>query len=171
MPFDLVSQTVQANDEQRSALERVRSTANDAAETLAAACPKDTPAELGQRLDQLGRALDSRGPSLALLLALSPGFYQAADEGRGQENTNAGGHGGGHFGGHGGGHYAGDLPLAEKDSGAADPRTTGQFLAAAAITSSTASWLQGPARTATHAEHNGRASRVLRVTAKRKRGE
>jgi hypothetical protein len=55
MPFYLVSQTVQANDEQRSALERVRSKANDAAETLSAACPKDTPAELGKRLDQLGR--------------------------------------------------------------------------------------------------------------------
>ncbi len=53
IPFDLVSQTVQANDKQRGALERVRSTANNAAETLSDACPKNTPAGLGQRFDQL----------------------------------------------------------------------------------------------------------------------
>src|SRR5206468_3578850 len=58
IPFDLVSRTVRANDAQRNALEKVHSAANDAAETLLAACPKDIPAELGQRLDQLGRALD-----------------------------------------------------------------------------------------------------------------
>jgi hypothetical protein len=61
-----------------------------------------------------------------------------------------------------------ELSLAEKDSGAADPLTTDQFLPG--DYSSTASWLQGPARYR-YAEHNGRASRVLRVTAKRKRGE
>ena len=47
VPFDVVSQTVQANDQQRTALEHVRSTTNDAAETLAGACPKEVHAELG----------------------------------------------------------------------------------------------------------------------------
>ena len=80
IPFDLVSQTVQANDKQRSALERVRSTANDAAETLSAACPKDTPAGLGQRLDQLGRALDAIAASLATLRPALAAFYDALDD-------------------------------------------------------------------------------------------
>jgi hypothetical protein len=80
MPFDLVSQSVQANDEQRSALERVRSTANDAAERLSAACPKDTPAELGQRLDQLVRALDAIAVSLATLRPALATFYDTLDD-------------------------------------------------------------------------------------------
>jgi len=57
MPFDLVSRTVQPNDAQRSALEQVRSRANEAAATLSATCPKDIPAELGRQLDQLGKSL------------------------------------------------------------------------------------------------------------------
>ena len=80
MPFDLVSQSVQANDEQRSALDRVRSTANDAAERLSAACPKDTPAELGQRLDQLVRALDAIAASLATLRPALATFYDTLDD-------------------------------------------------------------------------------------------
>ena len=80
IPFDLVSQTVQANDEQRNALEQVHSTANDAAETLSAACPKDTPAELGQRLDQLGRALDAIAASLATLRPALATFYDTLDD-------------------------------------------------------------------------------------------
>jgi hypothetical protein len=80
IPFDLVSRTVQANDKQRSALERVRSTANDAAETLSAACPKNTPAGLGQRFDQLGRALDAIATSLATLRPALAGFYDALDD-------------------------------------------------------------------------------------------
>jgi LTXXQ motif family protein len=71
---------VQANDQQRSALERVRSTANDAAETLSAACPKDTPAELGQRLEQLGRAFDTIAASLATLRPALAAFYDTLDD-------------------------------------------------------------------------------------------
>jgi hypothetical protein len=47
MRFDLVSRTVQPNDAQRNALDQVRSSANEAAATLSATCPKDIPAELG----------------------------------------------------------------------------------------------------------------------------
>jgi hypothetical protein len=80
MPFDLVARIVRANGEQRSALERVRSTANDAAATLSATCPKDTPAELGQRLDQLGGALDAIAASLATLRPALATFYEALDD-------------------------------------------------------------------------------------------
>jgi hypothetical protein len=77
IPFDLVSRTVQANDAQRSALEQVRSTANDAATTLSASCPKDIHAELGQRLHQLGRALSAVAASLAALRPALATFYDA----------------------------------------------------------------------------------------------
>ena len=80
MPFDLVSRTVQANDEQRTALEQVRSTANDAAETLSAACPKDVHAELGPRLDQLGRGLNAIAASLAALRPALVTFYDALND-------------------------------------------------------------------------------------------
>jgi len=80
MPFDLVSRIVQPNDAQRSALEQVRSRANDAAATLSATCPKDTPAELGHQLDQLGDALDSISVSLATLRPPLAAFYDALDD-------------------------------------------------------------------------------------------
>jgi hypothetical protein len=80
IPFDLVSRTVQANDAQRNSLEQVHSAANDAAETLSAACPKDIPAELGQRLDQLGRALDATAASLAALRPALATFYDTLDD-------------------------------------------------------------------------------------------
>jgi LTXXQ motif family protein len=80
IPFDLVSRTVQANGAQRNALERIHSTANDAAETLSATCPKDIPAELGQRLDQLGRALDAIAASLAALRPALATFYDTLDD-------------------------------------------------------------------------------------------
>jgi hypothetical protein len=80
VPFDLVSRTVQANDEQRTALEQVRSTANDAAETLSAACPKDVQAELGPRLDQLGSGLNAIAASLAALRPALVTFYDALND-------------------------------------------------------------------------------------------
>ena len=80
VPFDLVFRTVQANDEQRTALEQVRSTANDAAETLSAACPKDVHEELGPRLDQLGRGLNAIAASLAALRPALVTFYDALND-------------------------------------------------------------------------------------------
>ena len=80
VPFDLVSRTVQANDEQRTALEQVRSTANDAAETLSAACPKDVHEELGPRLDHLGRGLNAIAASLAALRPALVTFYDALND-------------------------------------------------------------------------------------------
>jgi hypothetical protein len=83
VPFDLASRTVQANDEQRTTLEQVRSTANDAAETLSAACPKDVQAELGPfgpRLDQLGRGLNAIAASLAAFRPALVTFYNALND-------------------------------------------------------------------------------------------
>ncbi len=80
MPIDLVSRTVQGNDDQGNALEQVRSAANGAADTLAAACPKETPAELDQRLDRLGAALDAIAASLASLRPALASFYDSLDD-------------------------------------------------------------------------------------------
>jgi hypothetical protein len=80
VPFDLVSRTVQANDQQRAALEQVRGTVNDAAETLSAACPKDVHAELGPRLDQLGRGLNAIAASLAALRPALATFYDTLND-------------------------------------------------------------------------------------------
>ena len=55
MPFDAVSRTIRAGENQRHALEQIRTTASTAADTLAVTCPKDIPAPLGQRLGQAGR--------------------------------------------------------------------------------------------------------------------
>jgi hypothetical protein len=63
MPFDAVSRTIRAGENQRHALEQIRSTASTAADT----CPKDIPAPLGQQLDKLGVALDAIGASLATM--------------------------------------------------------------------------------------------------------
>jgi hypothetical protein len=80
LPFDLVSGTVRANDQQSVALEHVRSTANDAADTLSAACPKDVHADLGPRLYQLGRGLNAIAASLAALRPALVTFYDALDD-------------------------------------------------------------------------------------------
>jgi hypothetical protein len=80
MPFDLVSRTVQPNDAQRDALEQVRNTANEAAATLSASCPKDIPADLGGQLDRLSDALDFISASLAALRPALGIFYDALDD-------------------------------------------------------------------------------------------
>ena len=80
MPFDLVSRTVQPNEAQRNALEQVRSTANEAAATLSASCPRDIPEDLGRQLDRLGDALDSISVSLAALRPALATFYDALDD-------------------------------------------------------------------------------------------
>src|SRR6516165_9793850 len=80
VPFDLVSRTVQTNDQQRTALDHVRTTANDAAETLSAACPKEVHAELGPRLDQLGRGLNAIAASLAALRPALATFYDTLND-------------------------------------------------------------------------------------------
>lgn len=80
MPFDAVSRAVRASENQRNALEQIRSTASTAADTLSVACPKDVPAPLSQRLDTLGVALDAITASLATLRPALVAFYEALDD-------------------------------------------------------------------------------------------
>jgi hypothetical protein len=75
-----VSRTIRAGENQRHALEQIRSTASTAADTLAVTCPKDIPAPLGQRLDKLGVALDAIAASLATMRPAFAAFYESLDD-------------------------------------------------------------------------------------------
>lgn len=55
--LDLTIQSMQLSDDQRDALERVRTSVHGAAQTLDADCPKSIPPELGAKLDMLDHAL------------------------------------------------------------------------------------------------------------------
>lgn len=74
MPVEWVLETVQPNDEQRTALEQIRSAAADVGNKLNASCPKDVPARLTERLDAMRASLDA---TKAALLRLRPAFVSA----------------------------------------------------------------------------------------------
>jgi hypothetical protein len=74
MPFDAVVKAVQPSDEQRAALEQIRAAAANAANTLDAACPKNVPAPLTDRLDTMRASLDAIKAALA---PLRPAFVAA----------------------------------------------------------------------------------------------
>jgi len=80
MPFDAVSRTVSTGENQRNALEQIRSITSTAADTLSVACPKDIPAPLSQRLDTLGVALGAINGSLATLRPAFATFYDTLDD-------------------------------------------------------------------------------------------
>jgi hypothetical protein len=80
MPFDAVSRTVRAGENQRHALEQIRTTASTAADTPSVTWPKDIPAPLGPRLDKLGVALDAIAASLATLRPAFAAFYESLDD-------------------------------------------------------------------------------------------
>jgi LTXXQ motif family protein len=80
MPFDAVSRAVRAGENQRNALEQIRSIVGTAADTLSVACPKDIPAPLSERLDTLGVALDAIAASLATLRPAFATFYETLDD-------------------------------------------------------------------------------------------
>ncbi len=80
MPFDAVSRTVRAGEDQRNALEQIRSAASTAADTLSVACPKDIPAPLSQRLDKLSVVHDAITASLATLRPAFAAFYETLDD-------------------------------------------------------------------------------------------
>lgn len=75
MPFDAVAGVVNPTPDQHDALDRIRSVALDASETLAAACPKIPSASLHERLETLGRTLDAMASSLTTLRPAFATFY------------------------------------------------------------------------------------------------
>ena len=75
MPFDAVAGVVNPTPDQHDALDRIRSVALDASETLAAACPKKPSTSLHERLATLGRTLDAMATSLTTLQPAFATFY------------------------------------------------------------------------------------------------
>ena len=75
MPLDGVAEMVKPTEQQRDALEQIRSAALNESESLAAACPKNVSGSVHERLDTLSHTLGALAASLAALYTrLSPRF-------------------------------------------------------------------------------------------------
>jgi len=80
LPPETIVQAVQLTDDQRAALEQVRTSAGGAAQTLDANCPKDVPAELGAKLDTLDHVLSLVADSLSGLRPAVLNFHALLDD-------------------------------------------------------------------------------------------
>jgi hypothetical protein len=79
-PPETIVQAVQLSDDQRAALDQVRTSADSAAKTLDANCPKRIPAEFGAKLDTLDHALSLVVDSLKGLRPSIVQFYALLDD-------------------------------------------------------------------------------------------
>jgi hypothetical protein len=75
LPLEAITRSVRLGDDQREALEQVRSSANGAAKTLDAKCPKRIPRELTAKIDVLDDALGLIADSLVGLRPAFETFY------------------------------------------------------------------------------------------------
>jgi hypothetical protein len=80
MPFDVIARTVRPSEPQQNALDTIRTAVSDAADMLAATCPKDIPALLGERLDALRHAIDALLESRTTMHPALANFYASLDE-------------------------------------------------------------------------------------------
>jgi LTXXQ motif family protein len=78
--FDVVTQVIRPTADQSDALERIRSTATEASDALAAACPKTIPALLSERLEILSHVLSEIAGSLKALRPVLVSFYASLDD-------------------------------------------------------------------------------------------
>ena len=79
-PPETIVQAVHLSDDQRAALDQVRTSADSAAKTLDANCPKRIPAEFGAKLDTLDHALSLVVDSLKGLRPSIVQFYALLDD-------------------------------------------------------------------------------------------
>jgi hypothetical protein len=79
-PFDVISRTVRPSERQRNALDTIRSAVSDAADMLAATCPKDIPAMPSERLDALRHATDALLESRTTMHPALANFYASLEE-------------------------------------------------------------------------------------------
>jgi hypothetical protein len=75
LPLDSVAQIVQPTEDQRQALDQIKSVAHDSAETLAAACPKKLPEDLTEGLAISSHTLEAMAASLGVLRPTFTTFY------------------------------------------------------------------------------------------------
>lgn len=80
LPLEVVAQAVQLSDDQRAALEQVRTSAGTAAKGLDANCPRSIPVELGAKLDALRDALSLLADSFRELRPAVVNFHALLDD-------------------------------------------------------------------------------------------
>jgi hypothetical protein len=79
-PLDVILQAVQPTDEQRAALEKVRSVAQAAAVPLDTNCPKNSGIQLSEKIVAIDRALELMADSLQTLRPALASFYASLDD-------------------------------------------------------------------------------------------
>jgi hypothetical protein len=79
-PLDVILQAVQPTDEQRAALEKLRSVAQAAAEPLDANCPKTSGVELSEKIVAIDRVFELMAGSLQSLRPALAAFYGSLDD-------------------------------------------------------------------------------------------
>jgi hypothetical protein len=78
--LDVVIRAIQPTADQRNALELIRNTATEAADSLAATCPKSIPAPLSERLEILSQVLDEIVEAFGALRPVLANFYTSLDD-------------------------------------------------------------------------------------------
>jgi hypothetical protein len=79
-PFDVISRTVRPSERQQNALDTIRSAVSDAADMLAATCPKDVAAMPSKRLDALRHAIEALLESRTTMHPALANFYVSLDD-------------------------------------------------------------------------------------------
>jgi hypothetical protein len=79
-PFDAISRTVRPSERQQNALDTIRRAVSDAADMLAATCPKDIPAMPSERLATLSHATDALLESRATMHPALANFHASLGE-------------------------------------------------------------------------------------------
>jgi LTXXQ motif family protein len=79
-PFEAIAQAVAPDDAQRAALEGLRDTTRQAAETLASTCPQAVPPAPAARLEAVEQAIDAASVAFAAVQPALEGFYGTLDD-------------------------------------------------------------------------------------------
>jgi len=81
-PFDFIMQIVSPDDKQRSALDELRGTVKQAAESLISNCPQDIPAAPTARFDAIEQAIDTAVEGFSIVQPMLQTFYATLDDGQ-----------------------------------------------------------------------------------------
>jgi hypothetical protein len=79
-PFDFIAQIVSLDDKQRSALDELRGTVKQAADSLMSNCPQDVPAAPTARFDAIEQAIDAAIEGFNIVQPTLQTFYAALDD-------------------------------------------------------------------------------------------
>jgi hypothetical protein len=88
LPSEQIQQTVQPNEQQRGALEALKSASTKAADILNGTCPSQTPSTPGARLDAMAKRLDATVQAVKTMRPALKDFYASlGDEQKARFNT------------------------------------------------------------------------------------